>query len=328
VTAPRSGERTRLGSSAVEVTRLGIGCAPIGNLYEAVTDEAAHATVQAAHVAGIRLYDTAPLYGSGLSEERLGAALSGIPRDDVVVATKVGRVLIDDPAADPGIFTEVPAREPVFDFSADGVHRSLEASLVRLGLDRVDVVHVHDPDDHLDEALATAFPALRRWRDEGVVGAIGAGMNQAPALARIVREAGVDCVLLAGRYTLLDQSGLDDLLPLCERSGASVIAAGVFNSGLLANPVAGAPFFYAPAPPAVIDRAQRLAAVCERHGVPLTAAALQLPAAHPAVACVLPGVRSVRELHDDIADFERPIPSALWDDLRADGLLDARVPTP
>jgi D-threo-aldose 1-dehydrogenase len=210
---------------------------------------------------------------------------------------------------------------PVFDFSEAGVLRSLEASLERLGLDRVDIVHVHDPDDHAEEAVAGAFPALRRWREQGIVGAIGAGMNQPTMLARFVREAGVDCVLLAGRYTLLDQSGLDELLPLCEREGVSVIAAGVFNSGLLANPEPGGHFDYVPASSDLVERARHLAAVCARHDVPLTAAALQFPAAHPAVTCVLSGVRSVDELRANVADFERPIPQDLWEELRAERLL-------
>jgi D-threo-aldose 1-dehydrogenase len=312
------------------VTSLGLGCAPIGNLYEPVTDDEAHAVVRTAHEEGLRFFDTAPLYGHGLSERRLGAAIASLPRESLTVATKVGRLLVADKpgGAEGTIFADVPAVHPVFDFSADGVQRSLEASLERLGLDRVDIVHVHDPDNHAEEALAGAFPTLRRWRDEGVVAAIGAGMNQAPMLARFVREAGVDCVLLAGRYTLLDQSGLDELLPLCEREGVSVFAAGVFNSGLLANPSPGAPFNYAPAPSEVVERARQLAAVCARHDVPLTAAALQFAGAHPAVTCVLTGVRSVEELHSNIADFERRIPPDLWSDLRAEGLLDDRAPTP
>jgi D-threo-aldose 1-dehydrogenase len=311
------------------MTQLGLGCAPLGNMFEGVADDEAHAVVHAAYDAGVRLFDTAPLYGHGLSERRLGAALASFPRDTLTVSTKVGRLLVPDQPGetDRTIFVDVPPVHPVFDFSADGARRSLEASLERLGLDRVDIVHVHDPDDHAEEALAGAFPVLRRWRDEGVVGAIGAGMNQAALLARFVREAGIDCVLLAGRYTLLDQSGLDDLLPLCEREGVDVIAAGVFNSGLLANPSPGAAYDYAPAPSALVDRARRLASVCAHHGVPLTAAALQFATAHPAVTCVLTGVRSVDELRSNVADFERPIPPALWDDLRSEGLLPDHAPT-
>jgi len=312
------------------VTQLGLGCAPIGNLYDLVDDRDALAVVHAAYESGLRFFDTAPLYGHGLAEQRLGAALASMPRDELTVATKVGRVLVPDDGAHGSetIFVGVPPVHPVFDYSGDGVTRSLADSLERLQLDRVDIVHVHDPDDHVEEALAGAFPTLRRWRDEGVVDSIGAGMNQGAMLARFVREAGVDCVLLAGRYTLLDQSGLDELLPLCERERVSVIAAGVFNSGLLADPKPGAPFNYEPAPSAIVERTRQLGAVCARHDVPLTAAAIQFAAAHPAVTTVLTGVRSADELRANIIDFNRPIPVALWDDLRSEGLLPAHAPTP
>jgi len=312
------------------MTQLGLGCAPIGNLYDVVDDRDALAVVHAAYESGLRFFDTAPLYGHGLAEQRLGAALASMPRDELTVATKVGRVLVPDDGADGSetIFVGVPPVHPVFDYSADGVTRSLVDSLERLQLDWVDIVHVHDPDDHVEEALAGAFPTLRRWRDEGVVDSIGAGMNQGAMLARFVREAGVDCVLLAGRYTLLDQSGLDELLPLCERERVSVIAAGVFNSGLLADPKPGAPFNYEPAPSAIVERARQLGAVCARHDVPLTAAAIQFAAAHPAVTTVLTGVRSADELRANIIDFNRPIPTALWDDLRSEGLLPDHAPTP
>lgn len=309
---------------------LGLGCAPIGNLYRSITDDEAGMVVRAAYDEGLRFFDTAPLYGHGLSETRLGAALSNLPRNELTISTKVGRVMVDDGGApsEPTIFADVPPVHPVFDFSADGVRRSLEASLVRLGIDRVDVVHVHDPDDHVEEALAGAFPALRALRDEGVIDKIGAGMNQAPLLARFVREVDLDCVLLAGRYTLLDQSGLDDLLPLCERTGVSVIAAGVFNSGVLADHSADAHFFYDTAPSDVVERVDRLQSVCARHGVPLTAAALQFPTGHPAVTHVLTGVQSVDELRANVADFASTIPAELWGDLRRAGLLGDRVPTP
>jgi len=299
------------------VKPLGLGCAPIGNMFDVVDDDEAIAVVHAAYDAGIRFFDTAPLYGHGLSERRLGAALATLPRDEITVATKVGRLLVaDDPGPpDDTIFLDVPPVHPVFDFSADGARRSLEASLERLGLDRVDVVHVHDPDDHGDEALTGAFPALRQWRDEGVVGRIGAGMNQSAMLTRFVREADLDCVLLAGRYTLLDQSALDDLLPLCVDTGVAVFAGGVFNSGVLATPDAGAHYDYAPAPAALVERARQLAGICAAHDVPLTAAALQFPARHPAVECVLTGVRSVTELQANVDDARRRIPDDLWDDL-------------
>ncbi len=324
---PDPAKRVRLGSTGVQVTSLGLGCAPLANLYEPVGEEQARATVDAAWGAGVRWFDTAPLYGHGLSEQWLGAALAGRPRAEVAVATKVGRLLVPGEDRD-ALFVDVPAVRPVFDFSADGVRRSLDASLGRLGLDRVDVLHVHDPDGHEAEAVASALPALARLRDEGAVGAVGAGMNQSAMLTRFVRAGLVDCVLLAGRYTLLDQSALDDLLPAALEAGVGVIAGGVFNSGVLADPRAGATFEYAPAPPAVLERAAALAAVCRRFDVPLAAAALQLPAAHPAVATVLTGARSAAELRRNAELFARPVPAGVWDALRSAGLLRPDAPTP
>jgi D-threo-aldose 1-dehydrogenase len=316
---PDPTEWAPLGSTAVSVTRLGLGCAPLGNMYEVVADTDASGAVDAAWAHGVRFYDTAPLYGHGLSERRLGHGLSGSRRDDAVVATKVGRLLEpdDESGAPATIFADVPPVHPEFDFSYDGALRSFEASLERLALDRVDVLHVHDPDDHLDEALTGAFRALRRLRDEGVVGAIGAGMNQSAALVRIAREADVDCVLLAGRYTLLDRGGAEELLPLCEARGVSVIAAGVFNSGVLASPAdptAEHPgtYDYAPAPPAVVARARALADTCAEHETPLKAAALQFPLRHPAVTCVVVGARTKAEVDENVALFQRPIPDDLW----------------
>jgi len=310
------------------VTRLGFGAAPIGNLFAPVADTDASAAIDAAWRRGLRLFDTAPLYGHGLSERRLGAALRAHPRDELVVATKVGRLLVPDPTPQDDGFVATPPFRPLFDFSHDATLRSHDESLARLGLDRVDVLHVHDPDDHADDALRGAFPALRRLRTEGVVRAIGAGMNQSALLARFVREADVDCVLLAGRYTLLDQSALAGLLPLCLQRGVSVIAGGVFNSGLLADPSPRATYDYHPAPPALVERARRLATVCARHRVDLKAAALRFPLAHPAVACVLTGARSATEMVENARLFATPIPLALWDDLRSEGLLGDDTPTP
>jgi len=322
------GTRVRLGSSAVEVTRLGFGAAPIGNLFSAVGDAEAVATVDAAWSAGLRFFDTAPLYGHGLSERRLGAALRARPRDEVVVATKVGRLLDAHVVKDDDGFVDTPPVGWRYDFSHDATLRSLDASLERTGLDRIDVLHVHDPDDHAQDALRGAFPALRKLRAEGVVRAIGAGMNQSALLARFVREADLDCVLLAGRYSLLEQPALADLLPLCVERGVSVIAGGVFNSGLLADPSPRAMYDYHPAPPAQVERARRLAAVCARHGVDLKAAALRFPLAHPAVACVLTGARSAAEVAENARLFAAPIPLALWDDLRRERLVGDDVPTP
>jgi D-threo-aldose 1-dehydrogenase len=312
----------RLGRSAVEVTELSFGGAALGNLFTPVDDEAAVATVDAAWNGGIRTFDTAPHYGLGLSERRLGGALASRPRAEYVISTKVGRLL--EPLAEPhGTDTEgfaVPAHSRrVFDFSADGVLRSLEASLVRLGLDRVDIALIHDPDDQGEQALREAYPALERLRSEGCVRAIGVGMNQAGMLTRFVNDTDVDVVLVAGRYTLLDQSAADALLPSALDHGVSVIAGGVFNSGLLAAPGAGARYDYRAAPDRLIARAQELAATCARFGVPLRAAAARFPLGHPAIASVLVGARSAAEITDAIQLREADIPAALWTALAAGG---------
>jgi D-threo-aldose 1-dehydrogenase len=317
--------RRQLGSSPVYVTELSFGGAALGNLFTPVDDDAACATIDAAWHGGIRTFDTAPHYGLGLSERRLGAALAGRPRGEYVISTKVGRLL--EPVAEPnGTDTEgfaVPAHSRrVFDFSADGVRRSLEASLVRLGLDRVDIALIHDPDDHGEQALREAYPALERLRSEGRVRAIGVGMNQAGMLTRFVTDTDIDVVLVAGRYTLLDQSAGDVLLPTALDRGVSVIAGGVFNSGLLAAPGAGAPYDYRAAPDHLIARAQELAATCARFGVPLRAAAARFPLRHPAVASVLVGARSAAEITDAMQLRAADIPAALWTALaggRADG---------
>lgn len=326
------GERVPLGRSRAWTTRLAFGAAAIGNLFTAVSDEDAAEAVGAAWEAGIRSFDTAPHYGLGLSERRLGAALRGRPRGQFTVSTKVGRLLEPVRAAsagDPAGEFAVPAtHRRLWDFSADGVRRSLDASLERLGLDHVDVVHLHDPDEHEDDALRHAYPALERLRAEGVVKAIGIGMNQSAMPARFVRDTDVDVVLLAGRYTLLDQSALSDLLPEAARRGVPVVAAGVFNSGLLAAPGPGSTYDYAAAPPGPLARALRLQETCERHGVPLRAAAAGFPLGHPAVAGVLIGLRNAREVADAVDQFHRPVPGALWQDLLAEGLLPAGTPLP
>jgi D-threo-aldose 1-dehydrogenase len=315
-------ERVALGATGVTVTRLGLGLAPLGGLYSAVGDAAAAATVERAWEHGIRYFDTAPLYGSGLSERRAGRVLAHKPRAEFVLSTKVGRRLqstVGD--ADQEIWAEASPESPVWDFSAEGTRQSLAESLDRLGLDRVDLLHIHDPDEHYAAAVAGALPELVRLRAEGRIGAVSVGMNQAPMLADFVRTGDVDCVLLAGRYTLLDQSGLAELLPLCVDRGVSVIVGGVYNSGVLADPRPGATFDYRPAPAAVVARAQAIEAVCRRHGVPLRAAALQFPRAHPAVATVVVGARSPAEVDDMVAMSSVDVPSGLWHDLRTEGLI-------
>jgi D-threo-aldose 1-dehydrogenase len=324
----RHDEKVRLGPSDVEVTRLGLGLAPLGGLFTAVGDDQAHTTLERAWELGIRYFDTAPLYGNGLSERRAGHVLAGKPRAEFALSTKVGRRL--EPGGGDGqqFWAEDAAFAPVWDFSADGTRRAYSESLERLGLDRADVLHLHDPDEHFAEALSGALPALRELRAEGRVGAVSAGMNQAPMLADFVRTGGLDCVLLAGRYTLLDQSGLTELLPLCADRGVSVIAGGVFNSGVLADPDGAPTFDYAPAPADVLAKARAIRDMCERHGVPLRAAALQFPLGHPAVSTVLVGARSPEEVFDAVAMFTVDIPGQLWRDLTRAGLLPEGVPTP
>jgi D-threo-aldose 1-dehydrogenase len=322
-------EPVRLGRTSLTVSKLGLGTAPLGGLYRETPEKEALAVVERAYELGLRFFDTAPLYGMGLAEQRLGEQLRRKPRDDFVLATKVGRLLRGGAQPDPTQpFPGAPPLNPVFDFSYEGVLRSLDESLSRLGLDRVDIVHIHDPDQHHDEALNGAYRALDRRRSQGVVSAVGAGMNQSQMLARFAREANFDCFLLAGRYTLLDQGGLRELLPACQERGIAVIAGGVFNSGILAAPQAGATYDYAVADPVLVQRAQRIGETCARWDVPLKAAAVQFPLGHPAVTSVLVGCRSVEELEEDVRMFEHPIPHALWQELKADRLLPERTPVP
>ncbi|MFJ6836814.1 aldo/keto reductase [Streptomyces sp. NPDC091209] len=320
-----------LGRSGVPVTGLSFGAAGIGNLFTEVTDEQAYDAVDAAWTSGIRYFDTAPHYGLGLSERRLGAALRDRPRAEYTVSTKVGRLLepVDTGGDDLADGFAVPAtHRRVWDFSADGVRRSLDASLERLGLDRVDVVHLHDPDDHAEQAFREGYPALEGLRSQGVVGAIGAGMNQTEMLTRFVRETDVDVVLCAGRYTLLDHSALTGLLPAAQDRGTSVVIGGAFNSGLLADPRPGATYNYSEAPGELVDRARHLKQIAERHGTTLRAAALAFPAAHPAVASVLAGARSAAEVRDCAEQFAMPVPADFWRELHARGLLPAAAPLP
>jgi D-threo-aldose 1-dehydrogenase len=303
-----------LGPTDVRVSRFSLGGTPFGDMYDLVPDEQAIATVHAAFDRGVRYFDTAPLYGVGKSERRLGLGLRDLPRDEITVSTKIGRSLQDDDGT----------IAPTFEYTPDAIERSLAGSYGRLGLDRVDVVHVHDPDHHMEEVMATTLPTLRKLQAEGVIGVVSAGMNHSAPLARFVEAGLVDCVLLAGRWTLLDQSAIDDLLPAASANGTSVIAAGIFNSGVLADPDAGeqfANFNYRPAPAEILDRVRRIRDVCAEHGVSLRAAALQFPLTHPAVATVCVGCRSAAEVETNAADLTVEIPVELWSDLAAAGLL-------
>ncbi|HZC33665.1 MAG TPA: aldo/keto reductase, partial [Candidatus Bathyarchaeia archaeon] len=299
-------ERLVMGRTGLNVTRLGFGGASIGGLFSGVTDEDAIATVEHAWDLGIRTFDVAPLYGFGAAERRVGRALQGRRRDEYVLETKVGRLVLPLDAIAAGADVDpqdanYPRTEPVgivFDYSADGVRRSIEASLERLGLERIDIALIHDPDDHWADAIDGAYPALARMRDEGLIRAIGAGMNQSAMLARFAREGDFDVFLLAGRYTLLDQDALAELLPLCLERDIAILIGGVMNSGVLADPRPGSRFNYVPASAEVVERARRLAAVCDRHGVPLRAAAIQFPLAHPAVRSLIAGVRRIDHLDE------------------------------
>jgi len=320
--------RTRaIGRTTVTVPRLGLGTAPLGGFPTAVPTDQARATVRRAWDAGIRLVDTAPLYGHGTAEVNVGAALRDRPRESYVLSTKVGRVLEPGPPGET-IFHDIPRAAPVFDFSAAGVRRSLAESLDRLGLDRVDICLIHDPDDHHDEAVTAAFPVLAELRAEGRIGAIGFGMNFSGPLARFASEVDADCFLLAGRYTLLEQGAMDDLLPLVEAKGMSVIAGGVYNSGLLIDPSPGAMYNYSPAPEQVLARARAIQAVCDGFGVPLRAAALQFPLAHPAIATAVVGARTPDEVDDNLAMAAVEIPAGLWTALKEADLMRPDAPTP
>ncbi len=317
-------ESREIGGTGLHVTALGFGGAPVGNEVGDHEDDLAIATVQRSYETGTRFFDTAPIYGRGRSERRIGRALAGIRRDQLVISTKVGR-LLEPRDGGPG------SAEPdiVFDWSRDGVMRSLDESLKRLGMDHVDIALLHGPDDYYEAAIGEAYPVLADLRSQGVVTAIGAGMNEWEMSARFAREADFDCILLAGRYTLLDQSALAEFLPLCEAQGISVILGGPYNSGILASDLSTeATYQYVKAPPDILKHARRIGSVCDRYDVPLNAAALQFGLAHPAVASTIPGAGSPAEVEDNVRAVSHTVPNSLWEDLKDQGLLDPSAPVP
>jgi D-threo-aldose 1-dehydrogenase len=322
----RATDTVEIGRTGLLVTRLGLGGVALSGAPPATDPHVPSPASEAVSLIrrsldlGLNYLDTAPMYGVGHSERRYGEALRGIPRDRYVLSTKVGRVLRPDAA---GQMTWA------FDFSREGARASFESSLERLGIERVDIVFVHDPDDHYEAARAGAFPVLRELRASGRIRAIGAGMNQWQMELAFAREGYHDCFLLAGRYTLLDQTALPEFLPYCVEHRISVVAGGPYNSGILAvGPRSGATFNYRAAPPEMMDKAARIARVCERHQVPLKAAALQFILAHPAIASVIPGARSVAEVEENARMVELAIPDALWSDLKESKLIAAEAPTP
>ena len=319
-----------LGRTSCQVSEIGLGTAPLGGLYSPVSEDCALQTLEAAWERGVRFYDTAPQYGNGLSERRLGQFLKSKPKDEYVLATKVGRLLRvpAEPQGEDAYYKGTPPERPVFDFSYDGVMRAFEESLQRLGLDHVDILHIHDPDDHYTAAFDGAYRALDSLRGNGVIKAVGAGMNQSEMLARFARDGVFDCFLLAGRYTLLEQGALDELFPLCEQRSISIIAAGVYNSGILANPRANAKFNYADAAPALVERALGIERICAEYQVPLKAVAMQFAAAHPVVASTLTGARDAAEIVENLAMYAFPVPAELWARLRQAGFIAQEAPVP
>lgn len=301
---------TQLGRSAVEVSRLAAGMASLGNVFGAVDEGAASDLLRSCADAGVRYLDTAPLYGLGLSERRLGAALGDYADDAFVLSTKVGRTLSDE-----------SPEGWVYDLSRDAILRGFESSLERLGRARVDVLYLHDPDEFESQVYESAWPTLVELRDQGTVGAIGVGMNQWQMPLDIVRRLDVDVVLLAGRYTILDTSGADELLPECLERGVAVALGGVFNSGVLIDPAPGAWFDYRPATEAVLTRATAIRTVAARYGISLAHVALAFASAHPAVTSTIVGVGSGAMLTEHAQAMAKPVPVALWRELQASGLL-------
>lgn len=332
--------KRRIGKTALKITELGFGGAAIGNLYEPVSNIRALDTVASAYENEVRYFDTAPFYGFGLSERRIGLALGEWPRDSYVLSTKVGRILqpTDPTKVVGGLFEQVPAATPKYDYSYDAVMRSVEDSLQRLGLHRIDILLIHDIDTvnhgtvaeterRYREVMEGGYRAMERMRSEGTIGAIGLGVNEWQWCERFAKTTDLDCYLLSGRYTLLDQGSLDSFLPLCESKGVSVIIGGPYNSGILAvGAVAGAHYDYGLASEATMDRVRHLSAVCTRYGIQLPSAALQFPLHHPCVASVIPGARSRNEVERNLELYRAAIPADFWHELKAEGLLREDAP--
>lgn len=331
------------GNSLVSA-QLGMGCASLGNLYRPISDDQARAAVDTAYEVGMRLFDTAPYYGLGLSERRVGDALRPRDRNSYRLSTKVGRLLDPDttpnlPAERYGFVTPMPFTVR-YDYSYDGLMRSYEASLQRLGLARIDILLVHDigrdthgedADRHFADLADSGYRALDELRRAGDIAAIGLGVNESAVCEQVMEIGRWDCFLLAGRYTLLEQDPIHSFLPKCADHGATIILGGAFNSGILASGTRGpvvAPYNYAPAPPEIIERVRRLEAVCDRFNVPLAAAALQFPLAHPVVDRVIPGLGDASRVRKTVALLQTPIPASFWQALRDEGLIDPAAPTP
>ncbi len=331
----------RLGNGGLTFTELGFGSAPLGNLYRAISDDAAQATLQSAWDGGVRYFDTAPLYGLGLSETRLNRFLRDKPRDEYTLSTKIGRLL--KPATQTtrdgiGKWFEVPARNEVYDFSYDGVMRSVEFSLERLGIDRIDMLFAHDidvpnqgsranVDAKVDQLMAGGYHALERMRLDGTIKAFGAGVNEWEVCETLLKRGDFDIFLMAGRYTLLEQEALTSFLPLCEERGVGIVTGGPYNSGILATgPVPGAYYNYEPATPDILDRVTRIETVCKAHDTRLIDAAFHFPLLHPTTVSVIPGGQGLTESEGNLQAAKARIPAGLWADLKAEGLIRQDAP--
>jgi D-threo-aldose 1-dehydrogenase len=331
----------RLGNGGIDFTELGFGGAPVGNLYRSISDDDAQDVLSEAWATGVRYFDTAPLYGLGLSERRMGRFLTGRHRDDFVISTKVGRLMqVCEPAQRTGIgkFFDTPNRREIFDYSYDGVMRSFEVSLERTGLDRIDILLVHDLDmfthgsveaceQYLEQFMRGGYPAMLSLRSQGCVKAIGGGINDWEMCQVLADRGDFDLFLLAGRYTLLEQLALKTFLPMCQARGIGIVLGGPYNSGILASgAIDNAQYNYADAPSRVIDRVRRIDAICAKYGIRLIEAALNFPLRHPAVVTVIPGGQDVAQVRSNHAILGREIPAALWDDLKSEGLMEEAAP--
>ena len=327
-------ELRRISDTDITVTCFGFGGASMGNMYTVAHDDAAVKAIRSAHKAKVRYFDTAPMYGFGKSERLYGSVLKDQPRDSFVLSSKVGRLIVagkPTPESEDTCFVEIDNAYSIFDYSRDGVLRSLEESRKRLGIERIDIVYIHDPDvnDSFKQALEEAFPALADLKSQGIIGAIGAGMNQAEMLCEFAKNADFDCFLLAGRYTLLDQIALQELLPLCQQKNISIVIGGAYNSGILATgAVEGAHYNYAPAPPEIMEKTRNIETVCARFNIPMKAAALQFPFGHPTVVSNIPGVKTKERFEENLSLFTYPIPADFWAALKEEKLLVPEAPVP
>jgi D-threo-aldose 1-dehydrogenase len=311
-----------IGRAGLQISQIGLGTAPLGGMFTTVSEETSDELIKTAISLGINYFDTAPFYGHTKSELRLGRGLklSGASKT-AIVSSKVGRVMIPGENTGPTIFRDLEPCVPVFDYSPGGIRKSFEDSLIRLGVDHLDILFIHDPENHMDQALGDAYKELDKMRSEGLVKSIGAGINFSDLATKFVLETDIDVLLIAGRYTLLEQTAQRDLLPAAHRRNVSILAAGVFNSGVLVNPQQGTTYNYDQAPNEIINHAKALHAAIKPFAVPVSAVGLQFPLRHPAVKAILTGARTATELQANVADFEKDVPDELWVALQAQGLI-------